>query len=342
MKQQDESIDKHKYNPNAPETEEDGLIAGKLRLSKVLQQSNGQQDRIHNLLTLLSSVQQTTKSTSKDLESFELNVTSEHIKLMNEENLDKKDKRLPLYLDPELSQETDSPISSARQLRKLRTDIAKEFTGLNEGDHKGYKTNRVEKKSKISMLKVRIEQNLKGVKVIIGILLFGYYNYKKKVNLNNGVLKTDEFRSFLMKKTSFEWGSFCIKTPNKFGASNYEDIKPHWVEDHNFNNINLEINKEYKKALNYWIELDVEDNFINSIEIRTGDNFDPLLINLIVSSMCPLFLGYEILSIYFLIWAISFSMIRLYTVIKIQNDLKRVVLHLEYLYKIHALEAKQE
>ena len=250
-------------------------------------------------------------------------------------------KGFPPYLDSELTQATDAPTSRARELRKLRIDIEKEFSVNDKDFKKEFKNKKDKKRPNISMVKVRIKQYLKDIKVIIGILLFGYYNYKRRVNLDNGLLKINDFRSFLMKKTSYEWGSFCIKTPNKFGASNYEDIKPHWIEDHNFNDINITINKEYNEALNYWIELDVKDDFINSIEIRTGDNFDPLLINLIASSMCPLFLKFEILSIYFFIWAISFSMIRLYTIIKIQNDLKRVVLHLEYLYKIHVLETNQ-
>lgn len=133
MKQQEESMDKQqKYNPNAPETEEDGLIAGKLRIYKLLRQSKMPQELIDNSYPWLKNMGLTTESTSKDMESFELNVTSEHIKLMKEENLDKKDKRFPPYLDPELSHELDSEMSAVRELRKLKIDIAKEFSGLNE------------------------------------------------------------------------------------------------------------------------------------------------------------------------------------------------------------------
>jgi uncharacterized membrane protein (DUF485 family) len=133
MKQQEESMDKQqKYNPNAPETEEDEIIAGKLRIYKLLRQSKMPQELIDNSYPWLKNMGLTTESTSKDMESFELNVTSEHIKLMKEENLDKKDKRFPPYLDPELSHELDSEMSAVRELRKLKIDIAKEFSGLNE------------------------------------------------------------------------------------------------------------------------------------------------------------------------------------------------------------------
>jgi hypothetical protein len=134
MKQQEESMDKQqKYNPNRPETEEeDGLQTAKLRIYKVLRQSKMPQELIDNSYPWLKNMGLTTELTSKDMESFELNVTSEHIKLMKEENLDKKDKRFPPYLDPELSHELDSEMSAVRELRKLKIDIAKEFSGLIE------------------------------------------------------------------------------------------------------------------------------------------------------------------------------------------------------------------
>ena len=58
------------YNPNAPETEEqDGLQLAKLRLSKVLQRSKGQQDPTNNSYQLLKNMQMKTVLTSKDKES---------------------------------------------------------------------------------------------------------------------------------------------------------------------------------------------------------------------------------------------------------------------------------
>ena len=57
----------NKYNPNAEETEEkDGLIAGRLRLYKVLRQSEARTGRTHNLLPLQNNTQQPMESNSKD------------------------------------------------------------------------------------------------------------------------------------------------------------------------------------------------------------------------------------------------------------------------------------
>lgn len=177
-------------------------------------------------------------------------------------------------------------------------------------------------------------------KTIIGILLFGYYNYERTIKLNNGNLSINEFRSFMMKKTV---GSFCIQAYDD-GASNYENIKPHWVKDHHFSDeIHLELNKGYgKESYNYFLKLNIDEkDSIKSMKLRTGLNSNLFMFNLFMSSNCPLFFSYEVSSVIFLLWAMSTSMMRLYTVIKIQNELKRVVLHLEYLFKIHVLEAKQ-
>jgi len=66
-----------KYNPNAPETEEDALRAGKLRLLKVRHQYQELMGRTHDLLPLPKSMQQPMASTSKDkvntYQSFEDN-----------------------------------------------------------------------------------------------------------------------------------------------------------------------------------------------------------------------------------------------------------------------------
>ena len=56
---------------------------------------------------------------------------------------------------------------------------------------------------------------------------------------------------------------------------------------------------------------------------------------------CPIFFGYRFSSIIFFLWAIFFTILRTYFFIKVQNDLNRAKLHLEYLYEIYLLENKQ-
>lgn len=59
-----------KYNPNTEETEEeDGLRSAKLRLYKVLQKFEGQQDLINSSYPLLKNMQLTTELSSKDKEN---------------------------------------------------------------------------------------------------------------------------------------------------------------------------------------------------------------------------------------------------------------------------------
>ena len=55
-----------KYKPNAPETEEDGLKAGDLRLWKARRQFQALTGRTHKLLESQKSTQLTTESTLKD------------------------------------------------------------------------------------------------------------------------------------------------------------------------------------------------------------------------------------------------------------------------------------
>ena len=93
---------------------------------------------------------------------------------MNKENLDKNSKRVPPYLDPELSQETDSPMSSSRELRKLKTEITKEFGELKEPSIKD------NMEEKILILK---NSDMKVIKIGLSILFlvclldmpFGYF-----------------------------------------------------------------------------------------------------------------------------------------------------------------------
>ena len=55
-----------KYDPNAPETEEDGIRAEALRRLKVHQLFKGRQDQTLTSSTLQKNTQQTMESTSKD------------------------------------------------------------------------------------------------------------------------------------------------------------------------------------------------------------------------------------------------------------------------------------
>jgi hypothetical protein len=54
------------YNPNAPETEEDGLLAGKLRILKVRNLFKELRGENHSLLPLPETMQQTTTAISKN------------------------------------------------------------------------------------------------------------------------------------------------------------------------------------------------------------------------------------------------------------------------------------
>lgn len=93
---------------------------------------------------------------------------------MNKENLDENSKRVPPYLDPELSQETDFPLSSSRELRKLKIEITKEFRELKEPSIK----NNMEDK-----FLILIKSHMKVIKIGLSILFlvclldmpFGYF-----------------------------------------------------------------------------------------------------------------------------------------------------------------------
>jgi hypothetical protein len=52
MKLEEEDDHQEKYDPNAPETEEDGLIAGQLRILKIKQHCKESKLRSQNLLQL--------------------------------------------------------------------------------------------------------------------------------------------------------------------------------------------------------------------------------------------------------------------------------------------------
>ena len=52
MKLEEEDDHQEKYDPNAPETEEDGLIAGQLRIQKILFCRKEMKERTQNLLKL--------------------------------------------------------------------------------------------------------------------------------------------------------------------------------------------------------------------------------------------------------------------------------------------------
>jgi hypothetical protein len=54
------------YNPNAPETEEDGLLAGKLRILKVQHLFKELRGENHSLLPLPETMQQKMKAIPKD------------------------------------------------------------------------------------------------------------------------------------------------------------------------------------------------------------------------------------------------------------------------------------
>jgi hypothetical protein len=93
---------------------------------------------------------------------------------MNKENLDENSKRVPPYLDPELSQETDSPMSSSRELRKLKIEITKEFGELKEPSIKNIMEEKILifKKSDIKVIKI-------GLSILFLVCLldmpFGYF-----------------------------------------------------------------------------------------------------------------------------------------------------------------------
>jgi len=52
MKLEEGDGHQEKYDPNAPETEEDGLIAGQLRIHKILFRRKEMKERSQNLLQL--------------------------------------------------------------------------------------------------------------------------------------------------------------------------------------------------------------------------------------------------------------------------------------------------
>ena len=55
MKLEEEDDHQEKYDPNAPETEEDGLIAGQLRILKIKQHCKESKLKAQNLLQLQNS-----------------------------------------------------------------------------------------------------------------------------------------------------------------------------------------------------------------------------------------------------------------------------------------------
>jgi hypothetical protein len=149
-----------KYNPNAPETEEqDGLQSAKLRLSKVLQRYKGQQDLTNNSYPLLKNMQLKTNNSNSDQLNQGMSTREKGKKLLEELRAMGPDlslvgkvsvrplsrqsketqtsKEQPLKNTQEsnqrnLQQETDSSISPSRQLRKLRIDIIKERSELRD------------------------------------------------------------------------------------------------------------------------------------------------------------------------------------------------------------------
>ena len=145
--------------------------------------------------------------------------------------------------------------------------------------------------------------------------------------LNNKNISIDEFLSFLRRNIKIKGGgNFKIRVPSQYSPSDIISLDPDPVYSSSSYSINLNADK---------------NGSINTIKLKNiGETDGKLLINIIASSQCPLFFSYEISSPIFFIWAMIISMIRLYTVIKIQNDSKNVVLHLEYLFEIYKIEFK--
>lgn len=170
------------------------------------------------------------------------------------------------------------------------------------------------------------------IKSTIGLILFGFYKTSDVIPFFNKKVTIEDYKLFLKRTNINSWDEL-LKPSFIDGFVNPPDANIKITTDLNYDNEFPMTLTQNKKVFEFWIAFEEKEDVIKFIKLRTGDNFDFVMFDLIIAttffSICMYF------DFHFLVFISFLALIRLYTVMKINQSTTLLKTHLAYMFEIY-------
>jgi hypothetical protein len=180
---------------------------------------------------------------------------------------------------------------------------------------------------------MNLQKIIHFIKSAIGLIVFGYYKTSDIIPFFNKKVTIEDYKLFLKRTTINSWDEL-LKPSFIDGYVDAPDANIKITSDLNFDTEFPMTLTQNKKEFQFWIAFEEKENVIKIIHIRTGDNFDFVTFDLIISttffSICMYF------DFHFLVFISFLSLIRLYTIMKINQSITLLKTHLAYMFELYS------
>ena len=180
---------------------------------------------------------------------------------------------------------------------------------------------------------MNLQKIIHSIKSAIGLILFGFYKKSDRIPFFNKKIIIEDYKLFLKITTINSWDEL-LKPSFIDGFVDAPDANIKITTDLNYDNEFPMTLTQNKKEFQFWITFEEKEGLIKFINIRTGDNFDFVMFDLIIVitffSICMYF------DFHFLVFVAFLALIRLYTVMKINQSINLLKTHLEYMFELYS------
>lgn len=180
---------------------------------------------------------------------------------------------------------------------------------------------------------MNLQKIINFIKSVIGLILVGYYKTSDIIPFFNKKLTIEDYKLFLKRTTINSWDEL-LKPSFIDGFIDSPNANIKITSDLNFDDEFPITLTQNKKEYQFWIAFEEKEDVIKIIHIRTGDNFDFVTFDLIITltffSICMYF------DFPFFVFISFLALIRLYTIMKINQSITLLKTHLAYMFEIYS------
>lgn len=170
----------------------------------------------------------------------------------------------------------------------------------------------------------------------IAFILLGIYDKSSRIPFFYKKVSIENYKSFLKRSTTHSWDEI-LSAPIIDG---YIDTKSENIKmtcDLNAYDKNFPMTlTQNKKRLNFRISFEEKDNLIKYINIDTYDNNYHVLPNLVIAALFMYICIYY--KIHFLFFVSFLTLMRLYTIIMLNQSIALLKTHLAYRFEIYSIK----
>jgi hypothetical protein len=128
---------------------------------------------------------------------------------------------------------------------------------------------------------MNLQKIIHSIKSAIGLILFGFYKKSDRIPFFNKKIIIEDYKLFLKTTIINSWDEL-LKPSFIDGFVDAPDANFKITTDLNYDNEFPMTLTQNKKEFQFWIAFEEKEGLIKFINIRTGDNFDFVMFDLII------------------------------------------------------------